>query len=151
MKLVQQPLYSTQKKLIPPWSTQEELRQGMFVNVEAKLNVHHFGVFDRPSSIRSQCLFLTSRLTRLHRFTLQTCEIVATRVRVLAKSPAPYEHITSNTTPSTQISSQASSQTIESGGLFDELDNTVGGANDQDSDAEVHATLKGSGKRPFLK
>ena len=133
-------------------TTQEELRQGMFVNVEAKLNVHHFGVFDRPSSIRSQCLFSTSCLTCLHHFTLQTCQIVATRVRVLAKSPALYEHITFNTTPPTQISSQASSsQTIESGGLFDELHNTVGRANDQDSDVEVHATLKGSGKRPFLK
>ena len=29
--------------MIPPWSTQEVLRQGMFVNVGAKLN----GLFDK--------------------------------------------------------------------------------------------------------
>ena len=54
-------------------TTQEELRQRAFVNVEAKLNVHHFDVFDRPSSVRSQRLFSTSRLTRLHPSDLPDC------------------------------------------------------------------------------
>jgi len=65
-KLVQQPLYSTQKKLIPSWLVQEELRPGTFINVEAKLNVHHFSVFSKPSSVRLQYLFSTSHLMRPH-------------------------------------------------------------------------------------
>ena len=87
---------------------------------------------------------------------LQTYQIVASRVRVLGKSPIPYDPNASKVAPPPKSSSQPSSSQPSSSqttalGLFDELNEIFNQADNQTSDTEMKEVLNDSGKRVIPK
>ena len=127
-RLMQQPLYDISNHLVPPWEAQKTFRQGTLVQVKAQLNVHHFpaSANRQAHNVRSQFQIFTRRSTDQM---AKAYQIMATNVRVIAKSPLSFD--SSILLPITDISSElselieAAGENMDTPSSVDEVDDSL--------------------------
>ena len=123
-RLMQQPIYDTHGKYVPPWNAEEKFRKGTLVMIEARFNVHHFPP-SRTSGAHSVRLQDFIIVPCFPDYPYQAYQIIASQVRTLAASPDPWD------------------ESLDHKGVLQDIADIVEASSSSGSSTEVHKTLAG--------